>query len=686
MTKLNILHELNPQQRAAAESDARVTKVEAGAGTGKTKMLIGRIQHLLDDNRDRTLFVSFSNAAVEEIQRRVEPAVDDFNQKLVEVKTCHAMGNRLVMTHYRELGYKDRPKLVKDWELADAYIDHCKTNGYAVREGNILKACLSLEAFALACNKPIDDEFIQEHGGVLSGHNRQRRVGKWSRGSSKPRWTEDMVKDQLEKLQVFRRKVGYLLFQDMIAMPLQLDPEAFKIFNAGHVLVDEVQDLNYAQHRFINLLQKDSFTLTMVGDESQSIFGFQGAQPEVFRNIQVLYPQAQVFKLETNYRCDQPILDLANSVLKKELESDICLVPDKPRPGIGVQVYRDQNATIVEWIHNVMEEQKRAIATWQPTGELGEEAPTLDYSETAILFRAHRHTPLLEMVLTNAEIPYNLQGKSFFEEPVVEDLLAYFQFFSEKPFSTKYDNSWTKIIRHKKFLGKKTEDEARETAKMSGNDILTHYTGRTGGVPAACRTHNQRNLFQELLTDLEEAEKLHRDQNWYELARLAYNLAEDSWEDRFSSDPWQLKEAVDKANGFIDWVRNVTDTTGRAPMEVLKEHQERAQAMKGTKSKDGVRILTVHGAKGLEWDNVALWNVGPSTFPLGYGEPREERRLCYVGITRARRNLGLFINPEADKVTVDYLTGTATQANWSDHPILKHVGQDVNEFLAAIRD
>lgn len=971
MTKLNVLEELNPQQRAAAESQARVTKVEAGAGTGKTKMLIGRIQFLLDDNRERTVFVSYSTNAAAEIEHRLAPAIDDFNQKLIDVRTCHGMGNRLIYTHWRELGFSNRPKLVKDWELVDAYMDHCTSNGFAVREGNLLKSCLSAEAFALACNKPITDEFIHEFGGPIAGYKKKGRRG----GKSKPGLKADQVMEELEKLQNFRRHANYILFQDMIAMPLELPEEAFRIFNVGHVLVDEVQDLNYAQHRFINRLQRDAFTLTMVGDECQpedtpvtiptsarkqttipigdlkvgdhvvsyrtsdstfvqsrrvngitkrpysgelviittstgtesrytpnhhcfatfeglrdkhclylmrkgnqfrigksqmnyisrdprcgsasgpvsrmraegadalwildtydthgeaflmeqaiggkfglpqlrfkdncgsdvldgvglekaweligenvdraeeclasfgrdlkyplvtsedkyvslkrpmvvracnlldgarvlpylgthankhqwlpisirrepyegvvvsldvegehlyvadgivthncqSIFGFQGAQPEVFRNIQVLYPQAKIYKLETNYRCAQPILDLANEILKHELSSDIHLKPPVPNPGVGIQVFKNQTKAIVDWVQGHMEEQRREIAAWQPDLKAQQEAiangedppgpPELDYSELAVLYRAHRHTPTLEMALANANIPYVLQARSFFEEPAVEDLLAYFQFVVERPFSTKYENAWIKLIRHKKYLGKKTAEEALEAAKMMGTDIFTFWR-QNPKAPHACRSQSQKRLWKELIEDLTEVYTTASTQDWYALARLAYSIAEDSWEDRFSSDPWQLRETMGKANGFVDWVRTIHDE-GKNPLDVLKEHQERSAKLKGTKAKEGVRLLTVHGAKGLEWDHVALWNVGPSTFPLFYGDPREERRLCYVGATRARRDLAIFVNHEAERVMVDYLTGESHPVSWGEHPILKYAGQDANEFLAAVRD
>lgn len=663
---------MNPQQLAGATSDARITKVAAGAGTGKTKMLMGRIQYLLEDNPDKVVCVAYSTAAAEEMGRRLEDIFHEHHLKLIDNKTCHALGNRIVMTHYKELGFKDRPRLVKDWELVDAYIDSVQSSGYRAPEGNHLKACLALEAFSAATNKPIDFEFMAENAPLLVGNKRKhKRTSKSPTG-----WTPERVSEVLAKLQIFRRRQNYYLFQDMISMPLTLPEESFRIFNAGHVLVDEVQDLNYAQHQFINRLQKKAYSLTMVGDESQAIFGFQGAQPAIFRNIELMYPKAQVYKLETNYRCNQPILDLANKILEKELDSEIQLkVPDgEPRAGMGVQLFKNQDENIVDWI--------RGIVDNQPSNPDNEK----DYSELAILFRAHRHTPPLEMILTDNNIPYILQGKSFFEEQTVQDLLSYFEIFGTPVFSNKYESAWGKIIKHKKYLGRKTEEEALAAAKHEQLDVLstweTTFQGRSH--PTTCRTANQQKLFRELITDLKEAQALYQKNEWIELARLAYVLSENSWEDRFSSDPWQMKEAQDKASGFMDWISNI-QANNKNPLEVLKEHQERNDRLKNTKSKEGVRILTIHGAKGLEWDHVGIWNVGPTTFPLAHGEPQEERRLCYVAVTRARSDLAIFVNPAANKTTVDYLTGEVQLSSWGDHPILRYAGQDALDFMAAVQ-
>lgn len=638
-------------------------------------MLMGRIQYLLEDNRDKVICVAYSTAAAEEMGRRLENIFNEHDLKLIDNKTCHAMGNRILMTHYKELGFRDRPRLVKDWELVDAYIDSVQTAGYRAPEGNQLKACLAVEAFAAATNKPVDLELINEIAPRLIGKAKKRIFTKGKVTQTKG-WTEDKVQEEIAKLQIFRRKQGLYLFQDMISMPLTLSEDAFRIFNAGHVLVDEVQDLNYAQHQFINRLQKKAYSLTMVGDESQAIFGFQGAQPAIFRNIEILYPQARVYKLEVNYRSNQPVLDLANNILQKELNSDIQLrVPDgETRDGMGVQLFKDQDSAIVEWIRGVMEDQ----------AHLPEDQK--DYSELAILFRAHRHTPALEMILTDSNIPYILQGKSFFEEQTVQDLLAYFEIFGAPLFSSLYDNAWAKIVRHKKYLGKKTEDEAREAAKHEETDILTTWETTFNGRshPIACRTANQQKLFRELITDLRDAKSIYDRADWIELARLAYSLAENSWEDRFSADPWQMKEAQDKAAGFMDWVSNV-QASHKNPLEVLKEHRERTERLKNTKAKEGVRILTVHGSKGLEWDHVGIWNVGPTTFPLAHGDPQEERRLCYVAVTRARSDLAIFVNPVANKTTVDYLTGETQQSAWGDHPILRYAGQDALDFMAAVQ-
>jgi superfamily I DNA/RNA helicase len=187
------------------------------------------------------------------------------------------------------------------------------------------------------------------------------------------------------------------------------------------------------------------------------------------------------------------------------------------------------------------------------------------------------------------------------------------------------------------------------------------------------------------MDDIKEAQDLYDSGKWWDLAKLAYCLVEDIWESRFSSDAYQLKEARDKAHGLIDWVYSAEFDHKTHPLELLKTHEDRSSKLKNTKSKEGVRLLTVHASKGLEWDHVGLWNVGPSTFPLGHGEPKEERRLCYVGVTRARNELAIFVNPSATDTTVDYLTGETAGSNWGNHPILQYVGDDARELMLALQ-
>ena len=168
MKSESVLARLNPQQLEAAQSDARVTKVEAGAGTGKTQMLMGRIEYLLEEDRDKTLFISFSNAASEEIQRRISDIFQtDDKLRYIDVKTCHALGNRLLLRNYNKVNFAKRPILAKDWELIDIFTQFCRDNNVKPPSQTFLKGCLGAEAYSQATNKYIDEDFVRKFGNVF---------------------------------------------------------------------------------------------------------------------------------------------------------------------------------------------------------------------------------------------------------------------------------------------------------------------------------------------------------------------------------------------------------------------------------------------------------------------------------------------------------------------------------------
>ncbi len=661
-----ILETLNPQQYAAATSPHRVTKTEAGAGTGKTFMLMGRIEYLLDDIRDKTFFSTFTVAAAEELTARAQKYFSEDDQKLLNFRTVSSLGDKLVQDYWRELGFSKYPRLVSDWDLVDAFMDAVKSAGGAPPESTKLRACLAVEAYASACDRPVDEDLILKIApGLISRLVNKSRMSDRKRTYTSPAKVVELI----EKLRRFRLDHGMYLFKDQVSMPIQLPDEAFKVFNVVHLLVDEAQDLNWVQHKFIQKMNRWAHSLTFVGDESQSIFGFQGSQPEVFRNLFQLYPKVETFRLETNYRSTQTILDTANQILKHELGVELQLESATGEVGSGIECYSNQDEMVTTWIRGF--EQAQAAQE------------EVDYSEIAILYRARKHVPRLEMALTQAGIPYVIDERSFFEEAVVQDMLSYLWLFESDPQSERYQQAWKRIIQHKKYLGFKTRDIAYTKAQAAGQSILDYWRA-TSAIPESCRTASQRSLWRELLGDLGAARALYSARGrMTDLMKLAYDICFDAWEERYDADVYSYRDALEKANGFIDFVADLEKQGVYVP-QALRDHEKKAAEKKENKTKHGVRLMTLHKAKGLEWDYVGLWNVGPTTLPLAHGDPMEERRLCYVGITRGRKVVAVFVNPDADRESIDPVTGNRIKAEWQDHPILKYAGSEADEFMKAV--
>jgi ATP-dependent exoDNAse (exonuclease V) beta subunit len=238
------------------------------------------------------------------------------------------------------------------------------------------------------------------------------------------------------------------------------------------------------------------------------------------------------------------------------------------------------------------------------------------------------------------------------------------RFFYEEPFSEAYNQAWARIIRHKKFLGNKTKDEALETAEADSEDILTYWMLHDEErVPVACRTHGMVSLWRELMAELSTLVDLYKQGSYMLLANTVFNAIHNYWLDRFGSDMYQLQEANDKYAGLEDWLMDLQP--GINPLRLIDNHSTLKQ------DRDGVRVMTVHKSKGLEFNNVGLWNVGQATFPLKHGDPTEERRLLYVAVTRAKKNLGIFLNSPQKEA-------------WVYHPLVKNIPDHSQMLLDAL--
>jgi len=335
------------------------------------------------------------------------------------------------------------------------------------------------------------------------------------------------------------------------------------------------------------------------------IYKWNGARPDLFMGIPKQYPGTQVFYMEINYRSDQPILDLANHVLR-HLNSPINLKTPYPRNGEPVRTTRADKDDLVKGVQELLEN-------------------GVNPDDIAVLARINAHMLDLEVAFSNAGIPYQCWSGSFFEHAAVNDMLSYFRVLRSDLDSQQCvtEDDWETVVGHTKFLGSKTIEE---TWLRSSGDPLADVS-----VPGACRSANQRKLWHDLVNYLDRLKRVYGHMP-HAFAMDVFKRLEPVWADRWADDPSKKREAGEVAGALLDWISKYTTMEDLfAGLSTLSR-----------KGSTGVVLSTVHKAKGMEWDYVFLWKVGKG-FPQTYAwsDPEEEACIFYVGATRARHILTL---------------------------------------------
>lgn len=592
----------NPQQRDVVEAPASgVALAIAGAGCGKTSgVILPRTEELYTKSPGTIGVLAFNVSIKEELTEKVSnlhPSV----AANTKVYTNHGLALRLVKDNLNTLGLPTTSDVEgADWKVlkflreqrALQLRDVPQEPGYRMELHELdepkMKALFKAEETATARGvNPAD---------VLGDFKALKSV--------KP----EVAVDFIRWAKSTRLKNGILMFRDLLPLAAKLPIEAYEGLNIKHVLVDEAQDLSVDQHVVIRKLYEAGQSLTLVGDVAQCIYRFSGARPDLFLGITQRYAEAgvTVFPLETNYRCDQPILDLANEVLEQFIDTPIRLKPPGPRPGSPIAVF-DEPFSLIPWIQMKLEDGARG-------------------KDIAVLFRANAHILQAEIMLSLAGIPYQCRGGSFFEHRAVDDVLSYFRFLQPNAVLDKDD--WDTIVGHVKFLGQKTADAS--WAESKGNPLALD------GYPSSCRSGNQRKLWDGLMDFLGRTKRTYFDSDYNPSLVIAEVHARKTgavWEERWADDPEKWEEALEIKAALVEWAKNFNRVSDF--MTAMKELSPT--------DPNGVMLSTVHKAKGLEWDYVALFNLGEGTFPLAgsHVDSEEEACIMYVGVTRARKELAL---------------------------------------------
>lgn len=624
----NILEGLNPQQKEAVEHFKGPLLILAGAGSGKTRVLTHRIAYLIDHydvNPYHILALTFTNKAAGEMRERVDQIVG-FGAENIWVSTFHSTCVRILRRYIEVLGYK------RSFTIYDAD-DQRALMREIIKYLDLDPKKYKERAFLNVISNAKDELIGPEDYAARAQGDGMREI--YARAYQE---YEKRLHD-----------ANALDFDDLICKTIQMFQENRDILSYyrnrfRYILVDEYQDTNTAQFKLISLLASTpsddggvEHNLCVVGDDDQSIYKFRGANIMNILNFEQEYPDTRVIRLEENYRSTQNILDAANAVIHnntKRKEKALWTRKDK-----GDSIYYSQFENEYEEAESV----SSAIAHAVSNGKA-------DYKDFAILYRTNAQSRVFEEKLINYNIPYRIVGAvNFYQRKEIKDILAYLRTIE----NGMDDISAKRIINvPKRGIGLTTIDRVSNYAIIHGTSFYSalqdyEYIENIGR--SAAKLGSFVGLIESFHTNLEDPdysiEQLIRDvveQSGYE-AMLAEDDSEES-QARLEN----IEELINKAASYEEDHEEEGATLGG----FLEEVALVADIDNVDDSTDIVLLMTFHSAKGLEFPYVYLVGMEDGIFPGAmavYGEDpdqaaeemEEERRLCYVGITRAMKKLSL---------------------------------------------
>ena len=607
----NIYETLNDMQQMAVFHTEGPLLILAGAGSGKTRVLTHRIAYLMEEKHVspyNIMAITFTNKAAAEMRNRVNKIVG-FGAEQVWVSTFHSACVRILRRYIDRIGYST------DFTIYD-------TDDQKRLMKNVIK------------DLNLDSKIYKENG----------MLNKISDFKNKLMTTGDvssMAKSDFKMLNVSKiydnyqealKKNNALDFDDLIMKTVQLFtkcPEVLESYQdrLQYIMVDEYQDTNAAQFAFVKLLAQKHQNLCVVGDDDQSIYKFRGADITNILQFEKYFPNARVIKLEQNYRSTKNILEAANAVIhNNEGRKDKTLWSDNEK-GDKIDLYQAEDG---------YSEAEMVASTIKEDVDNGRS----DYSDYAILYRTNNQSRVLEEKLMMKNIPYKIiGGQNFYQRKEIKDIIAYLRVIS----NPTDDIAVERIINvPKRGIGATTVDKVKDYARAYGMDLYEALMD-VENIPGLSRAAGKIKKF----TDLIEGYK--KDEYYGEIEKLTKDILDDTG---YVSE--LAAENTDEANGRIEnideLVSKIVEYQENAEDPVLSEFLEEVALVSeiDNLSEDSsyVVLMTVHSAKGLEFPYVFLCGMEDGLFP-GYmsimsgdnEELEEERRLCYVAITRAMKKL-----------------------------------------------
>lgn len=593
MCNMNYLANLNDKQREAVEHIDGPCLVIAGAGSGKTKVLTTRIANLIAKGIPsyNILAITFTNKAAHEMKERLEKLVPD-NQAFVG--TFHSFGVRIIRENAPLLNLDRNFSILDSDDVVSIIKKILKDNGYDPKNNPPSFIRNRISSFK---NDMLTDDEINN-----TARTPQDKVA------------VELYYQYMEVLQ----KNNSVDFDDLLRLPVKLFTEHKDVLDNyqekyQYILIDEYQDTNGVQYKLSKLLARKYQNIFIVGDPDQSIYMFRGANFRNILNFEKDYKNAKVIPLEENYRSTTSILDTANSVIKNNKERKDKKLWSSKGEGSKVKYLRAYDGK--HEINLVLDEIKRLL-------EQGYEKKNI-----SVLYRTNAQARLVEEMFLKANIPYKVVGSYYFySRKEIKDLICYLRLI----LNNNDEISLRRVINvPKRGIGPSTIQKIETLAKEQNISLFE-----------AIETGREKE-FKDLILDLT---KKSEDLTLTDLIDLI--LDETNMKAEYESDKSLENELrLDNLEEFKSITKTFEDRTGSESLaDFLEEISLIADVTEHQEDEDVVTLMTIHSAKGLEFDVVFLIGMEEGIFPhqnsfCEEGGLEEERRLCYVGITRAKEKL-----------------------------------------------
>jgi DNA helicase II / ATP-dependent DNA helicase PcrA len=629
--------ELNEEQFAVVTAQPKATLVVAGAGTGKTRAITYRVAYLIEQgvSPQRILLATFTNRASREMLRRVESLTGSQNVRRVWGGTFHRIANLILRRHATSLGY-DSNYSILDSEDARDFISVC-----------IDEAAIDTKAKRFPKAEVVRDIISYANNTDLPLEN--VIAGKY------PYF--EMLAPQIKRVdaiyQTRKHERNVMDYDDMLLKLKQLLVEKKEIAELygeqfQHILVDEYQDTNRLQAEIIDLLAVKHRNVMVVGDDAQSIFAWRGAEFTNIYEFPKRYPEAQLFKLETNYRSTPEILGLANTSIAANRRQF-------PKMLKAVKRSREVKPALVPC--SDVEQQSAFVAS--RVLELRDEGTSLE--EIAVMYRSHYHSIELQLELSRRNIPYRVQsGVRFFEQAHIKDVISYLRVIV----NPRDELAWKRILKLLPGVGNVTanrvfeaiadgvsrEDAKTQSTKHSGL-YLTVVSGLRNVAPVSKGARRGLEDLIKLLETLVSDE--FRDRPADQISHI-FDSGDSGYEQYLLENFENAEARSEDIRGLAQFARRYETTEALLSelallsTERFKEPQPLVgeEVVEGGEDDELLTLTSVHQAKGLEWKAVFIIWAAEGKFP----SPRslreidaeeEERRLWYVALTRAKDELYL---------------------------------------------